>query len=196
MVKVENKELGAAKSTLQDQISLTTGALNQIIQNPQSSEEMNAHRKKTLNDVVEKVGKYSASLSASVLGGKSLPEEVELKVDVSPLSDLGEVCKEDLEAIQKKRKKDPILDAYLKISIASHAYAQVRDLKAEQAAYETQRDAMDEISTRFIKAQKDALTSFLDSYSNKIDESYQFLNPGERFENIAIVPVEKDGELV
>ena len=196
VVKVENKELGAAKSTLQDQISLTTGALNQIIQNPQSSEEMNAHRKKTLNDVVEKVGKYSASLSASVLGGKSLPEEVELKVDVSPLSDLGEVCKEDLEAIQKKRKKDPILDAYLKISIASHAYAQVRDLKAEQAAYETQRDAMDEISTRFIKAQKDALTSFLDSYSNKIDEIYQFLNPGERVENIAIVPVEKDGELV
>lgn len=55
---------------------------------------------------------------------------------------------------------------------------------------------MEEVSRRFVHAQKDALGSFLKDYSSEIDEIYRFLNPGERVENICLVPLEKGQELV
>lgn len=195
-VKNENKQLADANSALRDQISLTEKAINQIVEHAQSKNEKNSQRKKTLSKVLEKAGRYKDTLKQTIHDGKSLPEETDLKIDVSSLSELEKGCKEELEAIKKERKKDPKWDVHSKINIAGHAYAQVRTMKAEQATYETQRDTMGELSSRFIKAQKDALTSFLDSYSGEIDKIYQFLNPGERVENIAIVPFEKNGELI
>ncbi|MDH5382689.1 MAG: hypothetical protein OEW75_17675, partial [Cyclobacteriaceae bacterium] len=63
------------------------------------------------------------------------------------------------------------------------------------AAYERQRDAMEVIYRSFLKKQKESLEAFLETFSDKINEIYQFLNPGEKVDNIKLVPLEKNDEL-
>ncbi len=192
----EDHKLGEAKNTLKQQISLTRGALQAVNNDVQSNEAENANRKKELTKILNGVAKYEETLEPSVLDGKPLPEESSLLIDKKIIQKLEINCKSDLSEIRKKRSKDPKWDAQAKISIAGHAYAQIRKLSKEQSAYETQRNTMDEVFRLFLQAQKDGLELFLNTYSTEIDEIYQFLNPGERVENIRIVPIEKNGVLV
>ena len=56
-------------------------------------------------------------------------------------------------------------------------------------------NTLEVIYTRFLDAQKTALETFLARFSAKIDEIYQFMNPGERVDNIKLVSITKDDEL-
>ena len=194
--KLEDQKLKGAAAALESQISVTKLALSQVIQDSQSDESENSKRKDALTKIRDLVDKYEDTLKPTVLDGTSLTKDKELAIDQVPLVELAKDCKAALEEIRKKRTKDPKWDVQSKINIANHAYVQVLRLKKEQKAYEVQRDAMDEVFRRFVHAQKDALTSFLNSYSGEIDDIYQFLNPDERVENIRIVPLEKNGDLV
>ena len=118
-----------------------------------------------------------------------------LLVDRKGIETVQNDCKTQLEAIRKARKKDPKWDAHGKINIAAYAYAGIMRLRNEKVAYEKQRDTMETVYHRFLKKQKEALETFLDTFSERIDAIYQFLNPGEKVENIKLVSIEKDDEL-
>ena len=47
----------------------------------------------------------------------------------------------------------------------------------------------------FIKVQKEGLENFIDSFSSKINEYYQYMNPDEPFQEIKIVTMGEEDEL-
>jgi DNA repair exonuclease SbcCD ATPase subunit len=194
-IKKEQKELTESNAALQQQITATVRLVQSILDDKQIDEKQNADHKTNIKAVIKAIKKYQEQLKIKVAGENKLENENTLLIDRNIMDNVKKNCKAQLEAIRTARKKDPKWDASGKIMIASYAYAQIRRLKKEKAAYEKQRDTMETVYRRFLKKQKEALEAFLNTYSDRIDEIYQFLNPGEKVENIKLVPIEKDDEL-
>ena len=194
-IKKEQKELTESNTELQQQITATVRPLQSLLDDKQIAELGNADHKTNIEDVVKAIKEYQEPLKLKVAGENKLEDENVLLIDRKVMESLQKDCKAQLEAIRKSREIDPKWDAHGKINIASHAYTQIRNLKKEKAAYEKQRDTMETVYSRFLKKQREALEVFLDTYSGKINDIFQFLNPGEKVENIKLVPIEKDDEL-
>lgn len=194
-IKKEQKELTDSSTSLQQQITATIRPLQSLLDDKQVNEKINENHKTNIENIVKAIKKYQDSLKIKISNESKLPEENTLSVNRKIIESVSKECKTQIEVIRKARKKDPKWDAHGKINIASHAYAQIRKLKKEKASYEKQRDSLEAIYRSFLKKQKDALETFLEAFSGKINEIYQFLNLGEKVENIRLVPIEKDDEL-
>lgn len=194
-IKKENKDIADSNSLLQKQIQDTLEPLNAVLNDKLIEEESNEFFKTNLTYIISAIKKYSDPLKIKINDSKTLIDEEALLVKRTSLESLTDKCTSELEAIKKARKTDPKWEAYSKISTASHAYAQILRLRKERLTFEKQRDTMETIYRNFLAKQKEALEAFLDTFSEKIDEIYQFLNPNEKVENIKLVPLEKDNEL-
>ncbi|HDY68222.1 MAG TPA: hypothetical protein ENH85_10555 [Candidatus Scalindua sp.] len=194
-IKKEQKELIESNTAIQQQITATIGPFQSLLDDKQIDEKSNADHKTNIEAVVKAIKKYHEQLKTKVVGESKLDNENMLLVDRKIIETVQNDCKTQLEAIRKAREKDPKWDAHGKINIAAYAYAEIMRLRKEKVAYEKQRDTMETVYHRFLKKQKEALETFLDTFSERIDSIYQFLNPGEKVENIKLVPIEKDDEL-
>ncbi len=194
-IKKEKKELIEASTTLQQQIRDTIGPLLSLLVDKQIEEKGNENHKTNIDTLIKAIKKYQEPMKVKVAGDSKLDDEDTLLIDRTLIDTLQIDSKTQLEAIRKARKKDPKWDAYGKIYTASRAYVEIVRLRKEKATYEKQRDTMETVYRRFLKKQKEALEKFLDTFSEKIDEIFQFLNPGEKVENIMLVPIEKEDEL-
>ena len=194
-IKKEKKELIESNTTIQQQIAATIGPLQSLLDDKQIDEKGNAIHKTNIEVVVKAIKKYHEQLKTKVAGESKLEDENMLLVDRKVIETVQNDYKTQLETIKKARKKDPKWDAHGKINIAAYAYAEIMRLRKEKVTYEKQRDTMETVYHRFLKKQKEALETFLDTFSERIDAIYQFLNPGEKVENIKLVPIEKDDEL-
>lgn len=194
-IKSEQRRLNESKTILQQQTTATLRLLQSLSDDKQVDEDGNTEHKKNIETLLKEVKKYQEQLKVKVADGSKLEDEDKLMVNHGLIATINEDCKTQLKAIRDARKKDSKSDVYGKIKIASHAYAQIMQLKKDKAAYVKQRDTMEVVYRQFLKKQKEALDAFLEKFSEKIDEIYQFLNPGERVENIKLVPIIKGDEL-
>jgi energy-coupling factor transporter ATP-binding protein EcfA2 len=194
-IKKEQKVLVDASTSLQQQIRNTISPLQSLLDDKLIGEKENKNHKTNIETLVTAIKKYQEPMKVKVASESKLDDETELLVVKKPIDILKNECKSQLSAIKISRKKDPKWEAYGKISTASHAYVQIIRMRKEKASYEKQRDTLEAVYRRFLKKQKEALEAFLDAFSGKIDEIYQFLNPDEKVENIKLVPIEKNNEL-
>ncbi len=194
-IKKEQRELKETRTSLEQQITATIRPLQSLSDDKQIGEKDNANHKTNVEALVKVIKKYQEPLKVKVASESKLDDEGSLLVNRKIIETLQNDSKAQLETIRKTRKKDPKWDAHGKINIAAHAYVQIRKLRREKAAYEKQRDTMELVYRSFLKKQKESLEAFLEKFSEKINEIYQFLNPGEKVENIKLVPIEKDDEL-
>ena len=194
-IKKEQKELTDASTLFQQQIRNTLRPLQSLLDDKLIEDKGNTDHKTNIETLIKAIKKYQEPMKVKVASEIKLDNEAALLVDRKPIDTLKNDCKSLLEAIRKSRKQDPKWEAYGKISTASHAFVQIMRLRKEKTAYEMQRDTLEVIYRKFLNKQKEALEAFLDSFSEKIDEIYQFLNPGEKVENIKLVPIERNNEL-
>jgi wobble nucleotide-excising tRNase len=195
-IKNEKKKLKDSQATLSRQISDTLQLLQRLSADKQIFAKGNSAIGENIEILAGEVKKYQEQIGVKVVNGSKLEDENKLIVSRNIIEKINEDCKSQLETIRGARKKDSKSDVYGKISIAGHAYTQIRQQRKEKILYEEQRDAVGAIYGQFLEKQKESLEVFLGNFSTKIDEIYQFLNPGEKIENIKLVPVTKDDELV
>ena len=194
-IKKEQNKLRAAKQSLQEQITKTVRLLHGVYDDTQIIIEENKDLKTNIHSIIQGVEKYKDQLKIETTGGSELLDVEKLAVHRGVITTVDEECKKQLKTIRDSREKDSKTDIYSKIKIAGHAYVQIKQLKREKSVYEKQRDILEAIYTRFIQTQSNALETFLNKFSAKIDEIYQFMNPGERVDDIKLVPITKDDEL-
>lgn len=195
-IKREQKKLIDSKSILQQQIVNTLRLLEPLLLDNQMNEEVNKSHKENIEILVKEIKIYQEQLVVKVAEGCSLKSGNELKINKKLVDQIKVDCKSQLQVIRKERKKDPKWDAHSKIKVAGHAYMEIKKLRKEKAAYEKQRNTMEVIYSSFLKKQKETLETFLETFSEKINDIYQFLNPNEKVENIKLVTIEKDDELL
>ncbi len=100
-----------------------------------------------------------------------------------------------IKKLKETIKKDNITEIYANISASKDAFLKIKTLEKERKALEKQSSSLFIIYNEFIKVQKEGLENFIDSFSSKINEYYQYMNPDEPFQEIKIVTMGEENEL-
>lgn len=100
-----------------------------------------------------------------------------------------------IKRLKETIKKDNITEIYANISASKDAFLKIKTLEKERKTLEKQSSSLSVIYNEFIKVQKEGLENFIDSFSSKINEYYQYMNPDEPFQEIKIVTMGEEDEL-
>lgn len=154
--------------------------------------------KELLEDLTEiKVGfdNYVNQANIEISPRQQLRAPLELNINRNHLKRIFEFSKQKINDIKAARKDDPKFDIHSKILLSKEAYSIIQQLKKEKKILERHKKSIQVIYNEFLKKQKEGLESFFNRFSSNIDKFYQFMNPGEKIEDIKLIPLEEREEL-
>lgn len=194
--KSEKLKLDEQKETLKRSLKEPLQRINYSLSEKYMGADENHDLKEKLELLKTGLENYSAQLNIEISTTPQLKIPKEMVIEKKILDSIDEFCKQKIEELKLSRSDDLRFDIHEKILLSREAYQGIIKQKKEKEALEHQQRSMDLIYKEFLKKQQDALESFLSQFSQEIDEIYQYLNPGEKVENIELIPLEKDDELV
>lgn len=150
--------------------------------------------KKAIDSLVTKLTDYGKNGNEKVTSGKMISEAKVLNFsddDFEILTTIGS----KITMIQEQLKKDNKTILFSNISSAKDAFQQIKNFEKEKEVIEKQEASMEIIYNEFIKKQKEGLEDFISTFSGTINEYYQFMNPGEQFQELKIVTMGDEDEL-
>jgi hypothetical protein len=150
--------------------------------------------KKGIDDLVIKISAYEKDGNEKVTSGNKISEAKTLKLietDFEILTTLNS----KITDIQSALIKDNNAVTYSNISSAKDAFLRIKKFEREKKVLEDQRASMEIIYNEFVKKQKEGLENFITKFSGSINEYYQFMNPGEQFQELKIVTIGDEDEL-
>lgn len=141
-----------------------------------------------------KIELYQKAALEKVTSGNKISDASSLKLQATDF--LGNV---DIAARITKIKtaiaSDNTTVLYANISAAKDAFLKIKNFEKDREKLEKQKNSMEIIFNEFVKKQKEGLQNFIDTFSGTINEFYQYMNPGELFEEIRIVTIGEEDEL-
>ncbi|WP_276975449.1 hypothetical protein [Flavobacterium filum] len=150
--------------------------------------------KKAIDDLVLKFSAYEKAGNEKVTSGNKIPDAKGLKLKDSDFTIIDSLTSKIVD-IQTKLTKDNNAITYSNISSAKEAFQRIKKFEKEKKVLEEQRSSMETIYNEFVKKQKEGLENFIKTFSGKINEFYQFMNPGEQFQELKIVTIGEEDEL-
>lgn len=150
--------------------------------------------KSGVSAIKTKLGLYHTEISLKILAGKMVRPIDDLKFEDGDFSYPMDI--EERNAFLKSQlPKDSNADIRVKIEFAKSAFLSIQKLLAEREVLQKQKDSVEVVYNEFVRKQKEGIESFLNTFSSEINEYYQFMNPGEAFEDLKIVPMQEEDEL-
>ena len=145
-------------------------------------------------DLKEKISKYQNSSLEKVTSGNKIPKAETIKLSANDF-DFQNGITTRIKQIQEIFKKDNSAVLYSNISASKDAFLKIKEFEKQKVILEKQRKTLEIIYNEFVKVQKEGLENFISSFSGKINEYYQYMNPDEPFQEIKIVTIGDDDEL-
>ncbi|MDQ0966005.1 ABC-type molybdenum transport system ATPase subunit/photorepair protein PhrA [Flavobacterium sp. W4I14] len=158
------------------------------------SDTSNSTAKNALDELKKKMEAYKKAISEKVTSGNKIAIPNSLKLVDRDFSELKAVLGR-IEKIKKALATDNTTLLFANISAAKDAFQKIKKFEAEREKLEAQKKSLGIIFDGFVKKQKDGLQDFIDNFSDTINEFYQYMNPGELFEEIRIVTMGEENEL-
>jgi len=183
-----------AKKMVTEIIAERIKRLEILLLNTEINKVENDNIKKAVFSLKLKIFEYQKAIDIKVTsGGKPLTaEHYKLKnEDFSFLS----IVNERIVKIEDSLKNDTITVLYSNILASKEAFLNIQKLNKQKEVLENQRKTLELIYNEFVKKQKEALEDFINSFSERINEFYQYMNPGEPFQEIKVVAIGEDDEL-
>jgi energy-coupling factor transporter ATP-binding protein EcfA2 len=150
--------------------------------------------KKAIDDLVINISAYEKDGNEKVTSGNKISEAKTLKLKETDFAILTALTSK-IASIQEVLKKDNNAVTYSNISSAKDAFLRIQKFEKEKNIFEDQRASMEVIYNEFVKKQKEGLENFITTFSGTINEYYQFMNPGEQFQELKIVTIGDEDEL-
>ncbi len=154
----------------------------------------NLQIKKALNDLKLKLTEYQKAGNEKVTSGNKLSKAENLKFQSTDFAILIDITDRIL-IIQASLKNDNTTVLYSNISAAKDAFLKIKKIEIEKIKLEQQRNSLEIIYYEFEKKQKEGLDNFINTFSGSINDFYQYMNPGELFQEIKIVTIGDEDEL-
>ena len=168
--------------------------LENVLLNTEINKAENDTIKKAVISLKTKIFEYQKAIDVKVTSGDK-PLSAELyKLKEEDFSILISI-KERIVKIEDFLKNDTITVLYSNILASKEAFLNIQKLDKQKVVLENQRKTLELIYNEFVKKQKEALEDFINSFSERINEFYQYMNPGEPFQEIKIVTIGEDDEL-
>jgi hypothetical protein len=194
-IKAEKSQLSELNQTLKKTIDPILQGISGLLMDENLNHKDNLVLKKDIEEIKQKYIQLSRELSIEPVAGVVINEWNKVGVKDDDTGVIG-FCNLQVN-ILKDSEKSNSTEVLLRIDSAKKAYAEIKRLDKEKALIEGQRDTIEILYSAFLKKQKESIESFLLTFSNDINEIYQFMNPGEKVENIRLEPISNtDDELM
>lgn len=158
------------------------------------NEEENKIIKSGFDTLKEKITDYQKASLIKITSGNTIPNADEVKLALTNF-DFQEGITERIKQIQDTFQKDNSAVIYSNISASKDAFLKIKQFEKEKVKLENQRKTLEIIYNEFVKKQKEGLENFINTFSGKINEFYQYMNPDEPFQEIKIVTIGEEDEL-
>jgi energy-coupling factor transporter ATP-binding protein EcfA2 len=201
-IRLQEIEESAKKKASFDSAKLNiTGIITERIKRldtlnsePSLNDPSNSTIKKAIGDLKQKFELYQKASSEKVTSGNKIEIANNLKLHAEDFLELN-VISERITKIKTAIAGDNTTILYANISSAKDAFIQIKKFEIDREKLEAQKNSLEIIYNEFVKKQKEGLQNFIDTFSGTINEFYQYMNPGELFEEIRIVTIGEEDEL-
>ena len=158
------------------------------------NDPLNVTIKSTINLLRQKMELYQNAAVEKVTSGNKIQMPSALKLQVSDFIELKSL-EQRIAKIKAVIANDNTTVVYSNISAAKDAFLKIKMFEIDREKLESQKNSLEIIYNEFVKKQKEGLENFINTFSGLINEFYQYMNPGELFEEIQIVTIGEDDEL-
>ena len=147
-----------------------------------------------LENLKEKFQKFQENAKIRVVSNEKL---LSLENALFQDSDFEFVEKLDLriKQIDAIFKKDNSTQIFADISASKDAFINIKKFEKSKEQLENQRKSLELIYNHFVKVLKEGLENFINTFSGKINEYYQFMNPEEPFQNLKLKTIGDEDNL-
>jgi recombinational DNA repair ATPase RecF len=156
--------------------------------------DTNSAIKNALEALKNKFNDYKKGSTEKVTSGNPIPSIESVKLSEADFTFLDSVNFR-IKSIQEALKKVNKTELYSNISSSKDAFLKIKQIEKSKDLIEKQRKSLEIIYNAFVKAQKEGLENFITTFSTRINEFYQFMNPDEPFQEIKIVTIGDEDEL-
>lgn len=150
--------------------------------------------KQGLIGLKEKIAEYKKSSIEKVTSGNKIPRAETIKLSAKNF-DFQNGITTRIKQIIEIFQKDNSAVHYSNISASKDAFLKIKQFEKQKVVLENQRKSLEIIYNEFVKKQKEGLENFITTFSGVINEYYQYMNPGEPFQEIKIVTIGDEDEL-
>lgn len=168
--------------------------LDVLLNNTQIDKENNKTIKEGLTAIKTKIQNYQNTTDIKVTSGDKLPILDIIKLVENDFEFL-KIINDRIIKIQESQKGETPAVLYSNITASRDAFLNIKKFEAQKVILENQQKSFQLIYDEFEKQQKQGLDNFINSFSVKINEYYQFMNPDEPFQDIEIITKGEDDEL-
>ncbi len=158
------------------------------------NEKSNEQIKKAVDSLVVKLTNYEKNGNEKVTSGNMISEAQKLNFSDDDFEILSTIATR-VTAIQEQLKEDNKAILFSNVTAAKDAFLRIKKFEKEKEVIEKQKASLEIIYNEFVKKQKEGLEDFIAKVSGQINEYYQFMNPGEQFQELRIVTIGEDDEL-
>lgn len=193
----EKSKLDEQSRELNDILRINLNKIDSLLNEKLFEEEEN-------NDLFEKVKKIKNSLKnisdelkKNLFAEDSIQEPSKLLIDKKEIEILAKQAQDKAGTLTESRGQNTRFQIFTKLFQTATAYKSYLRIRKEQEILTNQLMTFQALFADFIKRQESALKLFLERFSKVIDEYYTAMNPGEKIENIALMPIkDKNDDLV
>ena len=168
--------------------------LDNLLSEPLFKMPENEQLKKDIELISKKIKQMQAASKVKAASGDKIEDSNDIGFGVSDFLFLDELTSR-IKKLREAIKKDNVTEIYSNISASKDAFLKIKLYEKERAILDKQSASLSIIYNEFVKVQKEGLEDFIDSFSTKINEYYQYMNPDEPFQEIKIVTMGEEDEL-
>lgn len=168
--------------------------LDLLFNNDVIIKEENKVIKEGIDTIKTKIQAYSDTSNIKVTSGDKLPKLDDIKLEEKDFEFL-KIINDRILKIQESQKGETVTVLHNKITASKDAFLNIKKFEAQKVILENQQKSFEFIYDEFEKKQKEGLDNFINSFSVKINEYYQFMNPDEPFQDIEIITKGEEDEL-
>ncbi len=121
------------------------------------------------------------------------PEDI--KIDQNILDKTIKYCDEKYTELGLQLQGQKILEIQDRISLSWERYKEIQYFRKEKEILEKYLKSMTLIYNEFVKKQKEELDKFINQFSDKISEYYNYMHPGENISDFQVKLVEDNDDL-
>jgi len=200
----ELEELEKEKANLDEQgmeleqmQRVNTNTVDGLLNEKLLKEEENTDLLAKVHLIKDSITAFSEELKKDLFATGTIEELSKIQIDKNMVSALAEQAQNTAKKLTESKKANIKFQIHTKLTQASSAYKQYKEIEKEQDILTKQQITFQAILADFIKRQEKALKVFLKMFSANIDEYYTTMNPNEKVENIKFVPInDKNNDLV
>lgn len=168
--------------------------LDNLLSEPLFKMPENEQLKKDIELISKKIKQMQAASKVKAASGDKIENSNDIGFGVSDFLFLDDLTSR-IKKLRETIKKDNVTEIFSNISASKDAFLKIKLYEKERAILDNQSASLSVIYNEFVKVQKEGLEDFIDSFSTKINEYYQYMNHDEPFQEIKIVTMGEEDEL-